>query len=112
MKNVQENYISKKAIYETTIAAVEAACMNLDWDGDFDAAFDQSEAISAMFNLPAKSASFRNAEQELLSWAQCVAASMPTSKAQAAQITFLFGKLPLMPSLKDKAIDLALRLNA
>lgn len=111
MNTYQTAYSIAKAQYDTINTEYARRVTNLDWDGDFDAAFEQDEAIRTELKVGEAFKALRDAETALINWAhETVKREQPLYTKHAGDLRTVFEAVNTRPAIRDRVLDLALRL--
>ena len=112
MTTAQTNYLKSKAIYDEAISLYTAETTGLDWDNDFDGAFEKDEVIRAKHDVEKKFRAMSADETALIAWAQGQVNNLAEYRKNRVMLDDMFNKARRYPNVYQKVIDLSMGLPA
>lgn len=70
MSPAKIKYTEARGAYDAALAALASRTLHLDWEADFDAAFEAETAVRAELGMDALSAALAAAESEVVEWGE------------------------------------------
>jgi hypothetical protein len=110
MNTYQKNYLKAKAKSEATFETFCEMTKGLDWDADFDKAFDKEEEAREISGYEQASVELRNAQRELFKWGKNTIAKKMKGHPELEKALAVFDKVYL-PSHIEKLVKLTLEYN-
>jgi len=108
LHQLQKQYLTAKAAYDTNLTLANEYSATLDFDADFDAAYDKSEEYLASLNHDAVYAAFRQAGDDLLAEARNFSEGFP--RCFQKDIATAFDAAKERHDIRESLLDLCVRL--
>ncbi len=111
MNQLQQDVANACAAYDAAIVPYGEKANALDWEKDFDAAFEQDEQLRKEFKLDELRDAVIAAERELLLWAKLkIVSEMKRDDPNLPIVVNLFKYAPRHPTAYKKLVALSLKL--
>jgi hypothetical protein len=106
---VQRAYDVATNAYVAACTVLEARTQDLDWEADFDAAFEAEEAVRSELGMDALRCAVSEAETALVKWSAKVATEVAPVPSE---VIALYDRALTDVVVRKRVVDLAMRIAA
>lgn len=112
MSPAQNAYIEARVRYDDLADMLNRAVEGLDWDADFDKAFDAEEQARTDLGMDKAWDALKMAERALIEWARGQVRTMPDYRKNRVMLDTMFEKAPRHPAIYDRLVETCMKLAA